>query len=75
VISKFPGLELTRFFEQISGSDDYKEECERLRREKDAADMKTKLLFAEKRQALAAEKENEKKMKEVSGISRVSKES
>ncbi|CAD7962806.1 unnamed protein product [Amoebophrya sp. A25] len=59
-LTRKQGQELTKFFEQISGSDYYREECEKLLREKQQAEETARLKFTEKRDALEREKNVER---------------
>ncbi|CAD7930033.1 unnamed protein product [Amoebophrya sp. A25] len=53
------GLELTRFFERVCGSDQYRNECEHLTKEKKEAEENLRLLFAQKRSAVTERKQVE----------------
>ena len=47
--SRKQGKALTEFFENISGSDVFRQECERLEREKGKAEEKARLVFTQKK--------------------------
>ncbi|CAD7968454.1 unnamed protein product [Amoebophrya sp. A120] len=53
------GMELTRFFERICGSDLYQKECEALEKEKKNSEEKLRLLFSKKRQVITEKKQVE----------------
>eukprot|EP00392_Amoebophrya_sp_AT5.2_P009945 g9976.t1 len=55
-LTRKQGALLTQYFEQISGSEYYKKECERLALELSNAEQGARLKFAEKREALENQK-------------------
>mmetsp|Transcript_4786 Transcript_4786/g.11761 ORF Transcript_4786/g.11761 Transcript_4786/m.11761 type:complete len:1692 (+) Transcript_4786:326-5401(+) len=58
-LSARQGMELTKFFERICGSDCYKEECDRLNAQKREAEDKLRVLFGKKRHAVVERKQVE----------------